>query len=102
MFVFEIEAADIYSVLGRVLDRSRVTGLKISAVRATETEAGCLITATVETTDRDIVDRLARVFGEMFGVTSVNVERAAMHRPSHQSARAAVALPPVHRVLCNG
>jgi acetolactate synthase regulatory subunit len=100
VFVFEIEAADIYSVLGRVLDRSRVTGLRLSAVSATEShDGGCLVTATVDTTDRDIVDRLARQFGEMFGVTSVNVERAAIHRPS-QSGRTSIA-PRAHRILGN-
>ena len=97
MFVFEIEAADLYSVLGRVLDRSRVTGLTMSAISATQTDAGAIITATVDTTDRDIVERMARVFGEMFGVTSVTVERVAIHRPS-QSSRAAVS----HGALCNG
>ncbi len=95
MFVFEIEAADLYSVLGRVLDRSRVTGLTMSSVTATQTDTGCIITATVDTHDRDIVDRMARVFGEMFGVTSVTLERAAIHRPS-QTARAA------DRALCHG
>jgi hypothetical protein len=90
VFVFEIEATELYALLGRVLDRSRVTGLKLSAVSATETgEGGCRITATVDTTDRDIVDRLARQFGEMFGVTSVNVERAAIHRPSRSMPMAA-------------
>lgn len=100
MFVFEIEAADIYSVLGRVLDRSRVTGLTMSSVTATQTDTGCIITATVDTQNRDIVERMARVFGEMFGVTSVTVERAAIHRSS-QSARSAKA-PVQHGALCNG
>lgn len=97
VFTFEIEAADIYAALGRVLDRSRVTGLRLVAVTTAQTDdGGCFIMVTVDTTDRDIVDRLARQFGEMFGVTSVTVERAASHRSS-QSARSA-ALPPAHRV----
>jgi hypothetical protein len=83
VFTFEIEASDIYAVVGRVMDRTRVAGLKLTAIAASETGAGgYAVSATVDTADCDIVGRLARQFGEMPGVTSVSVEREAMHRPS--------------------
>jgi hypothetical protein len=83
VFVLEIEASDIYAVLGRVLDRARVTGLRLAAVAAKETDVGgYTISATVDTADCDIVDRLARQFAGMAGVTSVGVKRETTRRPS--------------------
>ncbi len=99
MFVFEIEASDVYSVLGRVLDRARVAGLRLSAVTAEEIDGGYAISATVDTADRDMVDRLARQFAGTVGVAAVNVERKPMRRPS-ESALADLK-PPAHSVLGN-
>jgi acetolactate synthase regulatory subunit len=82
MYVFEIEASDIYSVLGRVLDRSRVSGLRTAAVNAEETGGGYAISVTVDTTDRALVERLAHQFAGTFGVISVSVERAVTSRAS--------------------
>ena len=93
MFVFEIEASDIYSVLGRVLDRLRVTGLRTAAANAEETEGRYAIAVTVETMDRALVERLAQQFAGMFGVTSVSVERTTTRRASQSvfaSGRSAV------------
>jgi hypothetical protein len=83
VFILEIEASDIYAALGRVLDRTRVAGLTLAAIAAKETGVGgYIISATIDTADCNIVDRLARQFGEMAGVTSVSVEREVAHRPS--------------------
>lgn len=82
VFVFEIEANDVYAVLGRVLNRTRVVGLRLAAVSAAETDGGYTISATVDTADSELVERLARQFGGMIGVTAVSVERAPMRRPS--------------------
>jgi acetolactate synthase regulatory subunit len=79
MFVFEIEASDIYSVLGRVLDRSRVSGLRTVGVNAEEAGSGWAVSVTVDTVDRALVERLAHQFAGMVGVMSVSVERAAPH-----------------------
>lgn len=85
MFVFEIEAGDVYSALGRVLDRTRVAGLRISAVTADEKDGGYAISTTVDTADRDIVERLARQFRGVVGITSVTVERETISRPSNSA-----------------
>ena len=86
MYVFEIETSDAYSVLGRVLDRSRVAGLQLSAVTAEVTGNGAYaIAVAVDTTERDLVERLARQFAGMFGVIAVSVERKAAPRPSESA-----------------
>lgn len=83
MYVFEIETSESYAVIGRVVDRSRVAGIRLSAITAEETARGTYaIALTLDTTDRDLVERLARQFGEMFGVLLVNVERKVMRRAS--------------------
>lgn len=76
MFVFELQASDVYAVLGRVLDRARVAGMRLTAVSAAADDGGYTIRAAVDTADRDMVDRLARQFGAIVGV-----ERALAHEP---------------------
>ena len=100
MFIFEIEATDVYSVLGRVLDRTRVAGLRLASVTAQETEGAYAISATVDTANRDVVDRLARQFRGMINVASVNVERGTIQRPS-ESGFAALK-PPAQSVAAKG
>lgn len=76
MFVFELQARDVYAVLGRVLDRARVADMRLTAVSAAAEGGGYTIRAAVDTADRDLVDRLALQFGAIVGV-----ERAFAHAP---------------------
>lgn len=75
MFILELHASDVHDVLGRLLDRTRVAGLKLAAVRAW-TEAGeYRIQASIDTGDRDVIDNLADRVGMLAGVVALAVRR---------------------------
>lgn len=93
MYTFDLEATDAYSVLGRVLDRSRVAGLRLSAVTTEENGGRYAIAVTLDTADHYVVDRLARQFAGMFGVISVNVEHEPARRPFESAFAAARPIP---------
>jgi hypothetical protein len=79
VFVLELHANDMHSVLGRLLDQIRVAGLKLTAVSAWADGSGYKIRATLDASDRDIVDKLARRLGTMIGVSALDVQRECSH-----------------------
>ena len=73
MFILELHASDVHAVLGRLLDQTRVAGLRLAAVSA-EAEAGKYrIQASIDVGDRDIIERLARRVGAIIGVGAIEV-----------------------------
>jgi acetolactate synthase regulatory subunit len=78
VFVLELHANDMHSVLGRLLDQIRVAGLKLTAVSAWAEGSGYKIRATLDASDRDI-DKLARRLGTMIGVSALDVQRECSH-----------------------
>ena len=52
MFVLELHASDVHDVLGRLLDRTRVAGLRLSAVSAWAEAGEYRIRAAIDTADR--------------------------------------------------
>lgn len=75
MFVLELLASDLYAVMGRFLDHTRVAGLKLAAVSACETAGQYAIRATIEARDAESVERLARKLRTMFGVAAVVIRQ---------------------------
>ena len=79
MFVLELRANDIHAALGRLLDQTRVAGLRLAAVNA-QAEAGeYRVRASIDVDDREIVDRLARRVGTMIGVAAIEVSSKCRH-----------------------
>jgi hypothetical protein len=73
VFVLELHASDLHAVLGRLLDQTRVAGLKLAAVNA-QAEAGQYrIQASIDVGDREVIDRLARRVGAIVGVGAIEV-----------------------------
>jgi hypothetical protein len=75
VFILELHTSDVHDVLGRLLDRTRVAGLKLAAVRAW-TEAGeYRIQASIDTGDRDVIDNFVDRVGTLAGVVALAVRR---------------------------
>ena len=75
MFVLELHASDVHAVLGRLLDQTRVAGLRLAAVNACAEAGAYRIRASIDVGERDIIDRLARRVGTIVGVAAVEVSR---------------------------
>ena len=74
MFVLELQTNDLYSALGRLLDQTRVAGLKIAALHASEDGPHSFsIRATIDEMDRETVKKLGRRIAKIFGVSGVHV-----------------------------
>ena len=73
MFFLELHASDMHAALGRLLDQARVAGLRLAAVSALADADEYRISASIDISDRDAVDRLARRVGSMVCVGAVEV-----------------------------
>lgn len=73
MFILELHANDVHAVLGRLLDQTRVAGLRLAAVNAQAEADQYRIQASIDVGDRDIIDRLARRVGAIVGVGMIEV-----------------------------
>ena len=73
MFFLELHASDMHAALGRLLDQARVAGLRLAAVNARANADDYRISASIDISDRDAVDRLARRVGTMACVGAIEV-----------------------------
>jgi hypothetical protein len=73
VFYLELQASDVHAALGRLLDQTRVAGLRLAALNAREDGGEYRIRAAIDAGDRDIVDRLARRIGSIVGVAGIEV-----------------------------
>lgn len=73
MFVLELRASDVHAVLGRLLDQTRVAGLKLMAVNARAEAGEYRIRASIDASDREVADRLARRVATIVGVNAIEV-----------------------------
>ena len=73
MFVLELQASDVHAVLGRLLDQTRVAGLKLMAVNAKAEAGEYRIRASIDVSDREVADRLARRVATIVGVNAIEV-----------------------------
>ena len=74
MFVLELHANDVHAALGRLLDQTRVAGLKLAAVSAKADKGQYTIRASLDATHREIVDRIAHRIGSVVGVAAIEVQ----------------------------
>ena len=73
MFLLELQTSDMHAALGRLLDQTRVAGLRLAAVSARTNASECRISASIDIDDRDAVDRIARRVGALFCIDAVEV-----------------------------
>jgi len=73
VFVLELHANDVHAALGRLLDQARVAGLKLTAVSAQADEGEYRIRASLDVSDRDVIDRLARRIASLVCVGAIEV-----------------------------
>jgi acetolactate synthase regulatory subunit len=77
MYLLQLQATDVHAALGRLLDLARVAGLKLAAVSAqaaVDPDTGqYTIRASLDVSDREIVDRLAHRIGSIVGVGAIEV-----------------------------
>ena len=73
MFVLELQTRDVYAVLGRLLDQTRVAGLNLMAVNATAQAGEYRIRASIDISDREVADRLARRVATIVGVDAIEI-----------------------------
>jgi acetolactate synthase regulatory subunit len=78
MYLLQLQATDVHAALGRLLDLARVAGLKLAAVSAQaaadpDTGDEYTIRASLDVSDREIVDRLAHRIGSIVGVGAIEV-----------------------------
>ncbi len=73
MFFLELQTSDIHAALGRLLDQTRVAGLRLAAVSARADASEYRISASIDIDDRDIVDRLVRRVGALFCIDAIEV-----------------------------
>ena len=79
MFILELQASDVHAALGRLLDQTRVAGLRLADVNARAEAGEYRIRASIDVGDREAVDRLARRVGSMIGVAAIEVSRECRH-----------------------
>ena len=75
MFILELQASDVHAALGRLLDQTRVAGLRLADINARAEAGEYRIRASIDVGDREAVDRLARRVGSMIGVAAIEVSR---------------------------
>jgi acetolactate synthase regulatory subunit len=75
VFILELQASDVHAALGRLLDQTRVAGLRLAAVNARAEAGEYRIRASIDVADHEVVDRLARRVGSMIGVAAIEVSR---------------------------
>ena len=75
MFILELQASDLHAALGRLLDQTRVAGLRLADVNARAEAGEYRIRASIDVGEREVVERLARRVGSMIGVAGVEVSR---------------------------
>ena len=73
MFILELQASDLHAALGRLLDQTRVAGLRLADINARAEAGEYRIRASIDIGDREAVDRLARRVGSMIGVAAIKV-----------------------------
>ena len=73
MFFLELQTSDMHAALGRLLDQTRVAGLRLAAVSAWADANECRISASIDINDRDVIDRLARRVGALFCIDAIEV-----------------------------
>jgi hypothetical protein len=73
VFFLELHTRDMHAALGRLLDQARVSGLRLAAVSAQADADEYRISASIDISDRDAVDRLARRVGTLVCVGAVEV-----------------------------
>ena len=73
MFLLELQTSDMPAALSRLLDQTRVAGLRLAAVSARADANECRISASIDINDRDVIDRLARRVGAMFCIDAIEV-----------------------------
>jgi Tfp pilus assembly protein PilN len=76
MHFLELRADDVHAVLGRLMDRIRVSGLRLVVVEASLDQDGYAVTVGVRTEDIGAMERLANVMRNVAGATLVRVGRA--------------------------
>ena len=86
VFVLELHANDVHAALGRLLDQARVAGLKLAAVSAEADEGNYRIRASLDVSDRDIVDRIAHRIRSVVGVVAIEVRGECCRVLGAQSA----------------
>jgi hypothetical protein len=75
MFILELQASDLHAALGRLLDQTRVAGLRLADINARAEAGEYRIRASIDVGEREAVDRLARRVGSMIGVAAIEVRR---------------------------
>ena len=88
MFVLELRASDVHAVLGRLLDQTRVAGLKLMAVNARAEAGEYRIRASIDASDREVADRLARRVATIVGVNAIEVSGECLGRDIGATQRA--------------
>jgi hypothetical protein len=73
VFVLELQASDVHAALGRLLDQARVAGLRLAAVSAHASEGEYRICASLDVSDREIVDRIAHRVSSLICVGAIEV-----------------------------
>ena len=79
MFILELQASDLHAALGRLLDQTRVAGLRLVDINARAEAGEYRIRASIDVGEREAVDRLARRVGSMIGVAAIEVSRESGH-----------------------
>jgi hypothetical protein len=74
VFVLKLQARDVHAVLGRLLDQTRVAGLKLIAVNASAEAGEYRIRASIDVGDHEIADQLARRIVTIVGVDAIEVK----------------------------
>lgn len=85
MFILELHASNVHDALGRLLDQTRVAGLRLAAVNAQVDADKCWIQASIDVGDREVIDRLARRIGAIIGVAAIKVRRECQGANSARS-----------------
>lgn len=73
MHVLELRAGDIHTVLGRLMDRIRVSGLTLVAVEASIDRDGYAVRVRLGTEDANAVERLADTMTRVVGATLIRL-----------------------------
>ena len=75
MHFLELRADDVHGVLCRLMDKIRVSGLRLVVVEASLDQDGYAVTVGVGTEDISAMERLANVMRSVAGATLVRVGR---------------------------
>lgn len=75
-YYLELQATDVHTALGRLMDRIRVSGLMLVAIEVARSDRGHAVTVCIGADDAGAVEQLSNAIAKVVGTSLVGVGRS--------------------------